>query len=532
MSDSLIINDTDEWVAAFSGINAFLVQHGLPTDNIIASEKEHANIVNNLPALLDKIPDDMKKEAVYLSKFVAGTTIGLFDAALNYVLNEVVVNLRKLASMYGIDLFYDVAVNGDMREFFKTEDDLSGIKDTVLLDTCRKLELISDVVHKKLTHILTMKNDVAVSHHNLELITAFELLGWLQTCVKDVLQDQPSGSALKMKALIDNLKNTTSVMDSSVVESMQETIKQLALPHVNNLLVSTFGMFIDPNSSNLLRRKISEIAPVIWGAASETVKYNLGIKLDRYKNNLEQANHDLGVQYFELVDGLRYQSLPAKIIQMNVLLDQLLDARHGCDNFHHEASIANMIIKYVKTAEDVPQELVEKFTKTLLICRLGKGISYCQGVSPYARQIYDQLINLFDDTAIAWSIIHLFSPEINGLIMNSICKSHLMTILTIFNLNVASEKLNDAIQFLISNIHSAYKANDNIKFLDILKNIITSNSTNRDIVIGYNSLILGFMLNNIGAIPISGIANRSPEATCDSLIMYAMSDNWTLKAGR
>lgn len=90
MTDALIKKDTKELVAAFSGFNAFLLQHGLPTENIIANEKERANIANNLPAFLDEIPDDVKKEARYLSKFVAGTAIGLFDAALNYVWNEVV----------------------------------------------------------------------------------------------------------------------------------------------------------------------------------------------------------------------------------------------------------------------------------------------------------------------------------------------------------------------------------------------------------------------------------------------------------
>lgn len=473
MSDVLVKKDTKELVAAFSGFNAFLVQHGLPTDNIIANEKERANIANNLPAFLDEIPGEIKKDARYLSKFVAGTAIGLFDAALNYVWNEVVLNLRKLASIYGVDLFYDAAVGGKLREFFKTEDDLAGIKDSVLLDTCRKLELISDVVHKKLTHILTMRNDVAASHPNVELIGGFELLGWLQTCVKDVLQDKPSESAIKIKALIENLKTATTVIDDAVVMSMQEAIKHLALPHVNNMLVSTFGMFVDAKSDNLLRQNISKIAPIVWGAASENVKYNLGIKLDGYKNNLEEAKHKLGVQYFEFVDGLRYQSLPSRIIQLDALFDQLLDARYGWDNFHHEAPIANEILKYVKKAEDFPQERVDKFAKTLLICRLGKGISYCQGVSPYARPVYDHLINLFNDKAIAWSIIHLFSPEINGLIMNSTCKTHLQSILTVFEKNAISERLKEAIQFLIANIDSAYKANKDPKFLDITKTLIT-----------------------------------------------------------
>ncbi len=63
--------------------------------------------------------------------------------------------------MYGLDIFFDAAVGGGKaREFYSTEDDLASLKDSVLLDTSRKLELISDTTYKKLKHILDMRNDI------------------------------------------------------------------------------------------------------------------------------------------------------------------------------------------------------------------------------------------------------------------------------------------------------------------------------------------------------------------------------------
>src|SRR5438874_3038966 len=180
IADQQLAADT----AVFTG---YLEKFGLPTDNIIAANSERSLIGKNLPALLDSLPPEEKRDARYLSKFVGATAIGLFDAALNYVWNEVVLNLRKKACAYGIDLFFDAAVGGKTRDLYKDENDLGGLKDSVLLDTCRKLELVSDVVYKKLDHILTMRNELAASHPNVEKIGAFELLGWLQTCMKDVL---------------------------------------------------------------------------------------------------------------------------------------------------------------------------------------------------------------------------------------------------------------------------------------------------------------------------------------------------------
>jgi len=167
-----------------------------------------------------------------LSKFVGATAIGLFDAALNYVWNEVVLNLRKKTSVYGIDLFFDAAVGGKNRELYRDEKDLGGLKDSVLLDTCRKLELISDVVYRKLDYILTMRNEVAASHPNVESIGGFELLGWLQTCIKDVLQDRPSDSAIKIRALVDNLKAKTDVIDDLTLGRVTTELKYLSLSHL------------------------------------------------------------------------------------------------------------------------------------------------------------------------------------------------------------------------------------------------------------------------------------------------------------
>ena len=189
-------------------------QFSLPTDNIIASTEERKIIASNLPSFLSNLSTESEKDARYLSKFVRATAIGLFDAALNYVWNEVVLNLRKKASVYGIDLFFDASVGGKNREFYKDEKDLGGLKDNVLLDTCLKLELISDGVYRKLDYILTMRNEVAASHPNVESIGGFELLGWLQTCIKDVLHNQPSESAIKIRALVDNLKSKTDAIDA------------------------------------------------------------------------------------------------------------------------------------------------------------------------------------------------------------------------------------------------------------------------------------------------------------------------------
>lgn len=188
----------------------------------MASQDERRTIGENLEALIRGLPAEVKKDARYLSKFVIGAGFGLFDCSLNAVWNEVVLSLRRKAAVYGLDIFFDSAVGGSKaREDYKTEDDLASLKDSVLLDTCRKLELISDITYKKLKHILDMRNDIGISHPANYAINAYELLGWLKTCVSEVLNDNPTEAALQVQVFIKNLREGIDPLDNGKVQSIR-----------------------------------------------------------------------------------------------------------------------------------------------------------------------------------------------------------------------------------------------------------------------------------------------------------------------
>jgi len=118
------ISNTEEKNAlaqSFKDFESFLVSRNLPVDCIVASPEERFRVMNVIPDFIDSLPMEVRQNARYLSKFIAGAAVGLFDASLNFLWNEVVVNLRKKAIAYGLDLFYDEAVGGKNRIDFKTE---------------------------------------------------------------------------------------------------------------------------------------------------------------------------------------------------------------------------------------------------------------------------------------------------------------------------------------------------------------------------------------------------------------------------
>ena len=453
----------------------YLTYLGLPTDNIIAELSERKVIEQNLPTFIQSLPDDVKREARYLSKFVAGAAIGLFDASLNYVWNEVVVNLRQKAVIYGLDMFFDAAVGGSKREDFSTEEDLSGLKDNTLINTSKKLELISEVVYVKLHHILTMRNDIGASHPNSYSINGFELLGWLQTCVKDILNDKPSESAIQIKSFIDNLKVSTSVLDEQAIKSMERPLKELSLQNTDNLLNSIFGIYTSDRTGNIVRKNIALFAPHIWERSSENIRYKLGVTLDGYKNNLHEEKHRLGLEFFTFCNGNKYQSLDSRIIALDSYANDLLEARYGYNNFHNEPQYIRKILTYLGTEHDLPEERAAKIIKVVLICRIGKGIPYNQGVSPSGKKSYDEFFSLLGDANIINVILAMHSNEVRASLTNSICQEHMVDILKLLRANAISDRVQEILDFLISRPKILSKIHLDSKYKEITKNHIIWN---------------------------------------------------------
>ena len=445
---------------------------GLPTDNIIAELSERQVIEQNLPSFIESLPDEVKREARYLSKFVAGAAIGLFDASLNYVWNEVVLNLRQKAVIYGLDMFFDAAVGPSRREDYTKEEDLSGLKDNTLINTCKKLELISDVVYTKLHHILTMRNDIGASHPNSYSINGFELLGWLQTCIKDILNDKPSESAIQIKSFIDNLKVSTSVLDEQAIKSMERPLKELSLQNTDNLLNSIFGIYTSDKTGNIVRKNIALFAPHIWDRSSENIRYKLGVTLDGYKNNLHGEKHKLGIEFFAFCDGNRYQSLESRIISLDGHADDLLEARYEFNNFHNEPQYIRRILTYLQTENDLPDERASKIIKVILICRIGKGIPYNKGVSPGAKAGYDKFFSLLGDDNIVNVIVAMHSNEVRASLTNSICQEHMVAVLGLLKSNAISERVQEILDFLINRPKALSKIHMDAKYIELTKNHI------------------------------------------------------------
>lgn len=474
MCENKIVESSGNLVEQVTKFELMLNNLGLPSENIIASVDERENIMKMLPQLMNSIPESQKRDATYLSRFVAGAAIGLFDASLNYVWNEVVISLRQKIIYFGIDTFFDNAVADKVRDQYKNEDDLPGIKDKTMLETLRKLEWISDVVYLKLCHILDMRNQIGASHPNSYDINSFELLGWLKTCVTEVINDKPSSSAVHIKEIVEQIKKSTSPLDDITIETIGKEVEKFSSVMSSTLLRALFGIFIVESTSVEARGNVLKLSKEIWKYCKDDIKYDIGEKKLFFRNNLQKNKEDLTYKFLEYCDGLPYLSLTERSLEISSLCDDLQAAHNGWDNYYYEPPIARKIMEYISLPSDIPDDRERKLIKTFLECRIGREVSYYQGVSPGAVEYYDSLFKILTEEQIIIALTEIKYQMESISSGTSVRAKNTRKIIDIFSRDDISDRLKEILEYIVKFdekkiINNVYKEKG---FKDLSKGIL------------------------------------------------------------
>ena len=137
-----------------TGLTTYLAELGLPSEQVLVPVAERQRVIGNLPQVITLIDDGRKSTSIYLSKFIAACGAGLFDAALNFIWDETVVNLRRKVARFDLEYFYDsVVTDPNRRSKLKDENDLSKIEEWELIRGCHLTGILSDIGFKHLDYI-------------------------------------------------------------------------------------------------------------------------------------------------------------------------------------------------------------------------------------------------------------------------------------------------------------------------------------------------------------------------------------------
>ena len=219
------------------GLLEFMNQYGLPTDSVLVTVSERFKVFKNIEDVVEKIEDSQKKRSFYISKFIAASAAGLFDAALNYLWYETINELRIRVSQYDLDYFFDTAIgaSSERRKKFKDKDDLVKINDSELINAANKIGLISDLGFQHLDYVRYMRNWASAAHPNHNQITGLQLISMLETCIIEVITLPLSNVVVEIKKLLKKIK--TNQIPQKEAKQIASFFIDLSVDKINNLTV-------------------------------------------------------------------------------------------------------------------------------------------------------------------------------------------------------------------------------------------------------------------------------------------------------
>lgn len=363
-------------------------QFGLPSEGVLVSFAQRGRVLRNFEDAIDNLDPDHRARSMYLSKFMVAVGAGLFDAALNYLWDETISELRRRVAGYDLAYFFDIAVKDpERRKKLQSEDDLLRIDDFDLIRAANDIELVSDVGYKQLDLIRYMRNYASAAHPNQNEITAMQLLGWLETCITQVITLPETPVVAETKRLLVNVK--TRKLSAQRAAEISEFFEDLRQDQADNLAAGLFGIYCQADTIEETRDNVRLLFPSLWDSVSETQRQQLGVKYGRYVANGDDDEAEWARELLDAVDGVAYLPEPIRVADIASAVDELLRAHRGWDNFYAEPPRARLLEGIVGD-RGVPDGVREDYVLALVEVFLTNGHGVAWNAEPVYRRLMDQ----------------------------------------------------------------------------------------------------------------------------------------------
>lgn len=377
----------------------YLLNLGLPVEGILAPIEERQIVINSIETEIQKIPPANRQLAIYLTRFLSSVAAGLFDGAITYLWNETIKSLRKMITNFDLEYFLKVSSELNSRyKNLKTEDDLSQIADFDLLHACNRMGLITDHVFEVFKFINYMRNHSSAAHPNDSEISAYDLLSWLDNCIKYAINATPNKEAVTLKQLLYNIRKNA--IPSSDFAYIGDSIAELPKIMIEDFLSTIFGMYTDANISPQISSNIEGIAKYVWNLSSEIKKHSIGEKYGYFRKNGDVVRKERANEFLAIVNGVSYKDEDSIAQELRDCLANLMSTHNGINNFYNEAPWARQLQSLIPVSGIIPQSVLPDWVKTIVICYAGNGLGYREGVDEGALPYYKEFIKKFDNKAL------------------------------------------------------------------------------------------------------------------------------------
>lgn len=421
-------------------IVSFIKDRGLPASNVLVEISERSCVFNNIDHVIQGLDRERLAESAYISKFIAAAASGLFDAALNYLWDETIYELRQRVVNYDLSYFFDLAVKDpDRRKRLRDANDLSKVEDSELIRAANEIGLVSDLGLKHLDFIRYMRNWASAAHPNQNQITGLQLVSWLETCIKEVITLPQSTVVGEIKKILFNLKAIPLQNDDS--EKMAHYFVNLDQERANALSLGFFGLYVDPDSASHIRQNIHLLGPRLWPQVAEHTRQQFGIRYAQYSASGETKRANLARQFLEMIGGLAYIPDDMRVVEIQTALTDLLFAHRNHNNFYTEPPLAKRLEALTSPLANVPSEVAEPYALGLVELFLTNG----NGVVWNANPIYSRLLSQLDAKLALVAILAFREKNIAIRLQHELCRDKYRELLLIMRKAITAPVVNELI---------------------------------------------------------------------------------------
>ncbi len=453
-------------------ILAFIEQTGLPAESVLVSLKERQVVLKNVTAVVDRLQIDRRQRSVYISKFIAATASGLFDAALNYLWDETIYELRSRVAQYDLAYFFDVAVgnNTEKRKKLNHEDDLLKIDDSELIKGANEIGLVSDLGFKHLDFVRYMRNWASAAHPNQNQITGLQLISMLETCIVEVINLPLSNVVVQIKQLLGNIK--TNAITADEANAIAAFFGGLTQERTNALASGLFGIYTQTDTTSQTRQNVQLLIPRLWGLVDEQTRYQFGVRYARFVAANDQDHQKLARQFLDTVSGAAYLPEGIRVAELENAVDNLLSAHRGLNNFYNEPTFARQLQLLVGETGDIPKQVSHKYVLSLVEVFLTNGNGLAWNAEPIYLQLLDQLNAAQASTA---AVSFIYSP-ISSSLQFSLCQKQYRKLISLLKDKITTPIVKEFVSDIESFTGPLDRLNDDARIkskLDAVRRIVS-----------------------------------------------------------
>ena len=185
------------------------------------------------------------------------------------------------------------------------------------------------------------------------------------------------------------------------------------------------------------------MANLIWKVAPPEARGEVGLKQATLAVNGQKARADLAREFIEVVGGFEFLTDETRAAEMSMLIDDLMTAHNGFNNFYSEPVPARLLFRLARPGH-VPKIVLKKYVKAVTMCLIGNGY----GVSSSAMIYYNRMLKRFAEVHVLEFINLVYDPEVASRLQLSSCADRYQALAATLNQRVVKPRLKEILSFI------------------------------------------------------------------------------------